>query len=95
MTTMIMMTTTTIRMTMTTTRMSMTIRVTHLWNLIKPGVFARTPRISATMMMMLLIRMTTLTTMTRRKTPYQTKPNNTKMGITRTFLKLQASDFAW
>ena len=37
----------------------------------------------------------TMTTMTRRTTPYQTKPNNTKMNITRSFLKLQAPDFTW
>ena len=58
MTTMMEMTTT--RMTMTTTRMTMTTRVTHLWNLIEARGFVRTSRISATMMMM-LIRMTTLT----------------------------------
>ena len=27
--------------------------------------------------------------------PKHTIPNNTKIGITRTFLKLQAPDFAW
>ena len=27
--------------------------------------------------------------------PYHTIPNNTKIGITRTFLKIQAPDFAW
>ena len=27
--------------------------------------------------------------------PNQTKPNNTKMDITQSFLKLQAPDFAW
>ena len=27
--------------------------------------------------------------------PNQTKPNNTKIDITRSFLKLQAPDFAW
>ena len=36
-----------------------------------------------------------MTRITRRTTPYQTKPNNTKMDITWLFLKLQAPDFAW
>ena len=93
MTTMIMITTT-IRMTMTTTRMTMTTRVTHLWNLIEARGFCEdikdisnnddddaddTDNNGE--------KINTI--------PNQTKPNNTKMYITRSFLKLQAPDFVW
>ena len=47
------------------------------------------------MMMKMIMMMMTMTAMMKRAKPYQIKPNNTKMNITQSFLKLQATDFAW
>ena len=77
-------------MIMTTTRTAMTTRVTQLWDLIEARGFCKD----------IMDISNNNDDTPNDEDQYQTKPkhtilNNTKIGITRTFLKLQAPDFAW
>ena len=73
----------------------MTTSVTQLWNLIESRGFCEDIKDIRNNDDDDAIMMRTMTTITRRITSYQTKLNDTKMDITRSFLKLQAPDFAW
>ena len=92
--TMMVMTTT---MRMTTTMTTMTTRVTQHWDLIEARGFHKDTKD---------IRNNNVddgedvedndnNDEKNNTIPYQTKPNNTKINITQSFLKLQALDFAW